>query len=92
MIDLHCHLLPGIDDGASDLDDALALARMAYANGIQTAMMTPHIIKDRYNNDITTIRTAFTAFRQALQENDIPLKIGMAAEADSLTKLYKRFR
>ena len=80
MIDLHCHLLPGIDDGASDLDDALALARMAYANGIQTAMMTPHIIKDRYNNDITTIRTAFTAFRQALQENDIPLKIGMAAE------------
>ncbi|MCK5719628.1 MAG: hypothetical protein KAH84_06720 [Thiomargarita sp.] len=80
MIDLHCHLLPAIDDGANNLEDALAMARMAYENGIETAIMTPHIMVGRYDNDVNTIRTAFTAFKQALQEHDIPLKIGMSAE------------
>ena len=80
MIDLHCHLLPNIDDGASNLAEALELARMAYANGIKTAIMTPHITIGHYNNDITTIRNVFTKFSHALQENNISLKIGMAAE------------
>jgi len=80
MIDLHCHLLPGIDDGARNMEQALELARIAYADGIQTAIMTPHILMGRYENNITTIRTAFAQFKQALPENHIPLKVGMAAE------------
>src|SRR5690606_25939181 len=43
MIDLHNHLLPGIDDGAPDLDTALALARMAVDEGITHLVCTPHI-------------------------------------------------
>lgn len=87
MIDLHCHLLPAIDDGAKDLDEALAMARMAYENGIQTALMTPHIFVGRYDNDINTIHSAFTAFQQALQAHNIPLKIGMAAEVRMGTEI-----
>ncbi len=45
-IDLHCHLLPGLDDGARDLEDALAMARHAEADGIAAICATPHIRSD----------------------------------------------
>jgi protein-tyrosine phosphatase len=43
VIDLHCHALPGIDDGPSDIDDAVELARVAAAAGTRTLVATPHI-------------------------------------------------
>ncbi len=46
MIDLHCHILPGVDDGALDVRDSLAMARQAQADGIQTVCSTPHIRHD----------------------------------------------
>ncbi|HVR96935.1 MAG TPA: CpsB/CapC family capsule biosynthesis tyrosine phosphatase [Thermoanaerobaculia bacterium] len=42
MIDLHCHILPGIDDGARDLEEALAMCRMAAADGCEAMVATPH--------------------------------------------------
>ena len=42
MIDLHCHILPGVDDGAADLDEALAMARFCVADGITHVVATPH--------------------------------------------------
>lgn len=80
MIDLHCHLLPGIDDGARNLKDSLALARFAIDNGIKKAVMTPHIHAGTYDNDIETIRPAFTSLKNALEEQNIPLEIAMAGE------------
>lgn len=49
MIDLHCHILPGIDDGAGDLDDSVAMAEQAAADGITTVCATPHI---RHDHDV----------------------------------------
>jgi protein-tyrosine phosphatase len=49
LIDLHCHVLPGIDDGARDMDDALAMARQAEADGIAVICATPHI---RHDHDV----------------------------------------
>jgi protein-tyrosine phosphatase len=48
-IDLHCHLLPGLDDGARDLDDAVAMAEQAQADGIAAICATPHI---RHDHDV----------------------------------------
>jgi len=48
-VDLHCHILPGLDDGALDLDDALAMARAAQADGIGAICATPHI---RHDHDV----------------------------------------
>lgn len=45
-VDLHCHILPGIDDGARDLDDAIEMARQAEADGIAAVCATPHIRHD----------------------------------------------
>jgi protein-tyrosine phosphatase len=80
MIDLHCHLLPGIDDGANTLDQALAMAGASVDNGIRYAVMTPHLHPGRYENTRSVIQPCVDEFRTALQDAGIPLKIGMAAE------------
>ena len=80
MIDIHCHLLPGIDDGARDLQEALAMARAAVDAGIRFSIMTPHIHPGRYENTRASIEQATEEFRQALRKEQIPLRIGMAAE------------
>jgi protein-tyrosine phosphatase len=49
MIDLHCHILPGIDDGALDIHDSAGLARQAAADGIEAICATPHI---RHDHDV----------------------------------------
>ena len=46
MIDLHCHILPGLDDGARDLEDSVGMARQAAADGIEVIAATPHIHPD----------------------------------------------
>lgn len=80
MIDIHCHLLPGIDDGPDTLDQSLDLARRAIENGITHAVVTPHVHPGRYNNSVHSIREDVANFRQALADNDIPLKLGFAGE------------
>ena len=80
MIDLHCHLLPGIDDGPKTLDDSLALCRAAVENGISHAVVTPHITPGRYDNTLQSITETFTAFTDELKHAGIALRLGMAAE------------
>jgi protein-tyrosine phosphatase len=80
MIDLHCHLLPGIDDGPASMDDAVAMARMACKNGVQKAVVTPHMHPGRYDNDVHSIKRAVAEFRLELERLAIPLVLGFAAE------------
>ncbi len=64
MIDLHCHVLPGIDDGARSLEEAVEMCRMAVASGCEALVATPHQRKgDWWNCD----RAALAALRQQLQ-------------------------
>ena len=80
MIDLHNHLLPGIDDGAPDLATALELAQIAVADGITHLVCTPHIHPGRYDNTPASIKQALTVFQQGLIEHNIPLLVSAAAE------------
>jgi protein-tyrosine phosphatase len=80
MLDLHCHLLPGIDDGPETLDEALELARHAVSSGIKTAVVTPHYTPHRYENTLAGIRECALQFRAELLARGIPLVIGYAAE------------
>ncbi len=80
MIDLHCHLLPGIDDGPDTLEQALELARIAVANGITHSVLTPHIHPGRYENDAASIQAELKTFRAALETENIPLQLGFAGE------------
>ncbi len=80
MIDLHCHLLPGIDDGAPDLATALEMARLAVEDGIVCTACTPHIYPGVYENTGPGIRKAVARLRNALEEAQIPLKLSHGAD------------
>lgn len=80
MIDLHCHMLPGIDDGATDLGVALAMARRAVADGIEVTACTPHIYPGLYENDRAGIEAAVDAFQAELDAAGIPLRLVVGAD------------
>jgi protein-tyrosine phosphatase len=80
MIDLHCHMLPGIDDGAVDLDMALAMARIAASDGIHTVACTPHIYPGLYENTAPGIRAAVAALQSELDRRSIPLCLVTGAD------------
>src|SRR6187399_2734259 len=80
MIDLHCHLVPGIDDGPQTLAESLAMARLAVADGITAARTTPHIHVGRYDNDQASIARAIDGLRAAIAAEGIALELSFAAE------------
>lgn len=79
MIDLHCHLLPGVDDGPATLDDALALARAAVADGIGATVVTPHV-SWKYRNEATAIEDGVAALEAQLAAHGVPLTLVPGAE------------
>lgn len=87
MIDLHCHLLPAIDDGAPDLVTALAMARMAVADGITVTACTPHIYPGLYDNDATAIRAAVWNLQRQLDREGIALRLVEGADAHVVPEL-----
>lgn len=80
MIDLHSHLLAGIDDGARTVDDSIALAKNSVAAGVTHVMCTPHIQLGVYDNNSETIKVAFDTTLAAIREANIPLKLAMGSE------------
>lgn len=81
MIDLHCHYLPGIDDGPETMAEALDLARAAVEDGISHAVLTSHVQPGRYDNQRRNLELAVAGFSQALEEANIALKVRMGCEA-----------
>jgi len=80
MIDIHCHILAGIDDGARDMDMSLEMARIAVADGISTIVCTPHITPGIYNNDTGIINEQINRLKEALVENNIALELLSGAD------------
>lgn len=92
MLDLHCHLLPGIDDGATDLDMALEMARIAVADGIGTIACTPHIYPGLYDNTAAGIRVAIAALQAELDRSAIELKLVEGADVHLSPNLLDSLR
>ncbi len=87
MIDLHCHILPGIDDGAPDLSVSLEMARIALADGIAMTACTPHIYPGLFENRAEGIRHAIEGLRRALAEADLPLILTEGADIQLVPEL-----
>lgn len=87
MYDIHAHILPGVDDGAQSLNEALAMAELAVACGVQCMAVTPHSNqKGRYENyDTVQLLDRYDELRAALKDEGIPLKLvrGMEIFADT---------
>lgn len=77
MIDIHAHILPGIDDGAQNLDDTLQMARIAADSGTTDLVATPHCnIPGRYHNYFDEVyQEAFLMAKDAIEQAEIPLRL-----------------
>jgi protein-tyrosine phosphatase len=79
VIDLHSHLLPGIDDGAPDLESSVAMGRAAVAGGVDAIVATPHV-SATYRNDPLGFADRVDRVQAALDEAGVTLRVHRGAE------------
>lgn len=88
FVDIHAHVLPGIDDGPGDLDEALEMARAAVEAGTETIAVTPHVRPDLFPDvHIEELAERCTRMRDELERAEIPLRIVGGAEVSLLWAL-----
>lgn len=92
MIDLHCHYLPFLDDGAQSVTEAVTLSVVSYNSGITHAVLTPHLYAGRWDNPESVTRGPFEAFHKLLKASAIPLELRLAAEVHLLPEALEMAR
>jgi len=80
LIDLHCHILPGIDDGAASLDDSLAIARLALQDGVRRVVATPHWGEGTFTGTGAEIQERVQALQGELLGRGVEMEILAGAE------------
>jgi len=80
MIDLHCHILPGVDDGSKSLETSLQMARVAVKDGIKAIVATPHTMDGVYMNRVPDILPGVESFQATLHDEGIDLKLYPGAD------------
>lgn len=75
IVDVHAHILPGLDDGAANMDESLAMLRIAASEGITDMIATPHFKSGRYNASPARIQEALARLREAAREQGIPVRL-----------------
>jgi len=81
VVDIHCHILPGLDDGSPDMPTSIAMARLATVAGISTVIGTPHWIEDEHETDPAQVRQTVRDLQAELNSRAIPLTILCGNEA-----------
>ncbi|MFE4704825.1 tyrosine-protein phosphatase [Peribacillus simplex] len=93
MIDIHCHILPGVDDGSADMNESMYMARKAVEAGITHIFATPHHLNEKYVNVKDDIINGAVRLNESLQQNNIPITIHLGQEVrihrDIFTSLEK---
>jgi protein-tyrosine phosphatase len=79
VIDLHCHILPALDDGAVDLDDSVAMARQAESDGIEIVVATPHIRSD-HDVQVGELETQIAAVNAELRRTAVDVVVSPGGE------------
>jgi protein-tyrosine phosphatase len=79
LIDLHSHILPGLDDGARTLEEAIEIARAAVEDGIGAIAATPHVRED-YPTEPDEMERALSQLREALAQANVPLELHPGGE------------
>ncbi len=80
MYDVHCHILPGIDDGPEKMEESLDMARMAVADGIRAMVATPHAARVAARGGKDALEQRISAFNQELRAQAIELNVLMGVE------------
>jgi len=92
MIDLHCHILPNVDDGPQSVEESLAMARLAVKDGIREIVATPHSLNGIYSNSTQDIISGVAAFNEILSANGIDLKVQSGADLHLCQNMMQRIQ
>jgi protein-tyrosine phosphatase len=92
VVDIHCHILPGLDDGSMDMVTSIAMARLAVTAGISTVIGTPHWIEDEHETDPAVVRQAVRELQVELNSRAIPLTVLPGNEASICHDLPDRVK
>ena len=82
MVDIHCHILPEIDDGAQDIEEAVEMGRIAFLDGITTIIATPHVKEAPC--PVGQIESLVALLNSRLAAQDIPVKILCGADVSAM--------
>ena len=80
MIDIHCHILPGVDDGAETMEDSLEMCRIAVGDGIKVIVATPHFTPGRFEPDSATVFSLIDELQDNIDGLKLDLKILSGAD------------
>lgn len=92
MIDFHTHILPGIDDGAKNMEETMNLLLEATKNGVDEIILTSHYIEDYYNVNVEDRQKLLSNIKNALNRNNINIKLYLGNEiyiSNNINKLIK---
>jgi len=79
-IDIHSHLIPGVDDGVKSMEEALGIIKSFESMGYSKIITTPHIMKEYYDNDKSTLHPGFEELQARIISENIDIKLEYAAE------------
>jgi len=92
MIDLHCHIIPGVDDGSRSLDESIEMCRIAARDGITKIVCTPHNVPGKYHNNSEKILRCVHDLQSAIDGKDIPLTLYPGCEIHLELNLVEKIR
>ncbi len=90
MIDLHCHILPGVDDGAETVEESVAMAAMAAAAGTRTIVATPHMLHPQFHVPGAVAKRKLEEVRAAIAAAQIPVDMVLAGEIHWSAEIEER--
>ncbi len=89
--DVHCHLVPGVDDGARDLNMSLSILKKEYADGVRDIIMTPHYRRGMFETDRARVKEQFELLRNETQREWPDLNLILGCEYHASHEMVSRF-
>ncbi len=90
IVDIHCHILPGLDDGSPDMEETLKMLRIAWEQGITHIITTPHYKAGRHNASAATVMKRLDEVREAAKREHIPIRLYSGNEILFFSELEER--
>ena len=91
MVDMHCHILFGVDDGSRDIDESLEMLRIAEKSGIEKTILTPHYKESHHNASIETLHGRLDELKEKASQEGIKVKLALGNEVMYFTDFQERY-
>ncbi len=89
MIDIHTHILYGVDDGSKSLEESLAMLKGMEESGVKVVFLTPHVARKRGYYDIPIFKERFNEIKKAAQSQGLKIKLCLGSEVDESDNLFE---